>query len=83
VLGGSPTPMLTSRRPKSLAPVLWPACASPLPVGRGETPLARLVGDVPLVNGKDVVLIGRRDAAQPWYGHAALAASPILDISTT
>ncbi len=34
----------------------------------------------PLVHGKDVVLIGRRDAAEPWYGHAALAASPILDI---
>jgi arginase len=51
-----------------------------LAVGRGETPLARLTGDAPLVNGKDVVLIGRRDAAEPWYGHAALAASPILDI---
>ena len=25
-------------------------------------------------------MIGRRDAAEPWYGHAALAASPILDI---
>jgi len=51
-----------------------------LAVGRGETPLARLAGEVPLVHGKDVVLIGRRDAAEPWYGHAALAASPILDI---
>ena len=51
-----------------------------LAVGRGETPLARLTGDGPLVRGKDVVLIGRRDAAEPWYGHAALAASPILDI---
>jgi arginase len=51
-----------------------------LAVGRGETPLARLTGDAPLVNGRDVVLIGRRDAAEPWYGHAALAASPILDI---
>jgi arginase len=52
-----------------------------LAVGRGETPLARLAGDEPLAHGKDVVLIGRRDAAEPWYGHAALAASPILDIS--
>ena len=52
-----------------------------LAVGRGETPLARLAGNEPLVHGKDVVLIGRRDAAEPWYGHAALAASPILDIS--
>jgi arginase len=51
-----------------------------LAVGRGETPLARLLGDEPLVHGKDVVLIGRRDGAEPWYGHAALAASPILDI---
>lgn len=51
-----------------------------LAVGRGETPLARLAADEPLVHGKDVVLIGRRDGAQPWYGHAALAASPILDI---
>jgi arginase len=52
-----------------------------LAVGRGETPLARLAGDEPLAHGRDVVLIGRRDAAEPWYGHAALAASPILDIS--
>jgi arginase len=51
-----------------------------LAVGRGATPLARLNGDAPLVHSKDVVLIGRRDAAEPWYGHAALAASPILDI---
>jgi arginase len=51
-----------------------------LAVGRGETPLAGLAGDGPLVRGRDVVLIGRRDAAQSWYGHAALAASPILDI---
>ena len=51
-----------------------------LAVGRGETPLARLTGDSPLVHGKHVVLIGRRDATEPWYGHAALAASPILDI---
>jgi arginase len=51
-----------------------------LAVGRGDTPLARLAGDEPLVDGKDVVLIGRRDAAEPWYGHAALAASAILDI---
>jgi len=51
-----------------------------LAVGRGETPLARLSGDMPLVRGEDVVVIGRRDAAEPWYGHAALAASPILDI---
>ena len=51
-----------------------------LAVGRGHTPLARLSGGEPLVHGTDVVLIGRRDAAEPWYGHAALAASAILDI---
>jgi arginase len=51
-----------------------------LAVGRGDTPLARLTGDAPLVRAKDVVLIGRRDAAEPWYGHAALSASLILDI---
>ena len=49
-------------------------------VGRGDTPLARLAGNEPLVHAKNVVLIGRRDAAEPWYGHAALAASEILDI---
>jgi arginase len=52
-----------------------------LAVGRGDTPLTRLFGDEPLVHDKDVVLIGRRDAAEPWYGHAALAASSILDIA--
>ena len=51
-----------------------------LAVGRGDTPLARLAGDGPLVHSENVVLIGRRDAAEPWYGHAALAASRILDI---
>jgi len=49
-------------------------------IGRGATPLARLAGDKPLVHDNDVVLVGRRDAAEPWYGHAALAASAILDI---
>jgi arginase len=51
-----------------------------LAVGRGDTPLARLAGDGPLVSDADVVLIGRRDAADAWYGHEALAASRILDI---
>jgi arginase len=52
-----------------------------LAVGRGDTPLARLGGSVPLVGSEDVVLLGRRDYAEPWYGHAALAVSPILDLS--
>jgi len=51
-----------------------------LAVGRGDTPLARLAGDGPLVNDADIALIGRRDAAEPSYGHAALAASQVLDI---
>ena len=49
--------------------------------GRGDTPLARLSGRTPLVDGRHVVLVGRRDAAEPWYGHAALATSGILDVS--
>jgi arginase len=48
--------------------------------GRGDTPLARLAGRAPLVQGRHVVLAGRRDASAEWYGHAALAASPILDL---
>lgn len=48
--------------------------------GRGDTPLAHLNGRAPLVDAKHVALIGRRDAADAWYGHAALAASPILNL---
>jgi arginase len=48
--------------------------------GRGESPLARLSGRTPLVEGKHIALVGRRDARQPWYGHGALAASAILDL---
>ena len=51
-----------------------------LAVGRGNTPLARLGSQEPLVRADDVALLGRRDAAEPSYGHAALAASPILDL---
>jgi arginase len=51
-----------------------------LAVGRGDSPLARLAGSSALVQSKDVVLLGRRDAAEPWYGHTALAASEILDL---
>jgi arginase len=50
-----------------------------LAVGRGDSPLARLAGDVPLVRAADVVLIGRRDAGQS-YGHDALSSSGVLDI---
>lgn len=51
-----------------------------LAVGRGDTPLARLAGRSPLVDRRRVALVGRRDAAEPWYGHAGLAASGILDL---
>jgi arginase len=51
-----------------------------LAVGRGDGPLSRLAGPAPLVEGGDVALIGRRDAHEPWYGHAALAASGVLDL---
>ena len=50
-----------------------------LAVGRGDAPLARLDGPVPLVRPVDVALIGRRDQGQ-WYGHEALAVSGILDL---
>lgn len=49
-------------------------------VGRGETPLARLGGRAPLVKSGEVVLIGRRDHSESWYGHDALAASEVLDL---
>lgn len=49
-------------------------------VGRGGTPLARLGGSGPLAHPADVALVGRRDHAEPWYGHDALRASPVLDL---
>jgi arginase len=51
-----------------------------LAVGRGRSPLARLGGAAPLVDCADVALVGRRDIAESWYGHDALAASAILDL---
>ncbi len=50
-----------------------------LAVGRGEAPLARLGGRRPLVDGRHVALVGRRDdlAAET---ERALAASTILDL---
>ena len=53
-----------------------------LAVGRGDTLLARLGGDAPLVRGEDVVVIGRRDDwDEPWYGEDVLRASPVLDLT--
>jgi arginase len=51
-----------------------------LAVGRGDTPLASLGGDSPLVQPHDVALVGRRDEHEPWYGHDALHASAVLDL---
>lgn len=51
-----------------------------LAVGHGDSPLASLAGSGPIVRSEHVALIGRRDASEPSYGHAALAASGILDL---
>ena len=51
-----------------------------LATGRIHSPLARLAGRSPLVDAHRVALIGRRDMAKDWYGHAALAKSSILDL---
>lgn len=52
-----------------------------LAVGRGDSILARLDGDNPLVCAEDLVVIGRRDDADtPWYGQEALRAGPMLDL---
>ena len=51
-----------------------------LAAGRGDSPLARLVGRTPLVYGRHVALLGRRDTTEAWYGHAALSAFGVLDV---
>ncbi len=51
-----------------------------LVAGRGETPLARLGPAGPLAEAPNIVLIGRRDLAEPWYGHEALGWSGALDL---
>jgi arginase len=52
-----------------------------LAVGRGDSPLARLSADGPLVRGDDVALIGRRDGADAAiYGEDALAEMGVLDL---
>lgn len=54
-----------------------------LATGRGDTPLARLAADGPLVRISDVVVIGRRDDKDtPIYGQDALVASAALDMPT-
>jgi arginase len=51
-----------------------------LATGRNDTRLAHLTGNGPLVNTQDVALLGRKDDAEPWYGHADLTSSPALNI---
>ena len=51
-----------------------------LAVGRGDTPLARLAGRVPLIDSAHVALIGRRDGIDAGHGHSALAVSRIMDV---
>jgi arginase len=51
-----------------------------LAVGHGDSPLASLAGSTPAVHPGNVVLLGRRDASEPSYGHAALGVSGILDL---
>jgi arginase len=53
-----------------------------LATGRGNTALSRLGGAAPLVGDRHVALLGRRDDAGDWDGHAALAKSSILEISS-
>lgn len=51
-----------------------------LAVGRGGTPLAHLDGQRPLADPADVVVIGRRDDAEPWYGQEALRELGVMDL---
>ena len=52
-----------------------------LAVGHGDAPLARLAGRMPLVTAAHVALIGHRDPPDAWDGHAALAASSVLEVA--
>ena len=55
-----------------------------LAVGRGDSLLAHLDGDAPLVRAEDLVVIGRSDDAEsPWYGQDVLRAGPMLDLPHT
>jgi hypothetical protein len=49
---------------------------------RGDSTLARLDGEQPLMRREDLVVIGRRDDAEaPWYGQDVLRAGPMLDLT--
>jgi arginase len=55
-----------------------------LAVGRGDSTLARLDGEQPLVRPDDLVVVGRRDDADaPWYGQDVLRAGPMLTIRSS
>ena len=51
-----------------------------LATGRGNSALSRLGGTMPLVGDRHVALLGRREGARDWHGHAAFAKSSILDL---
>lgn len=53
-----------------------------LAAGVGDTPLARLAENHPLVRQEDIVILGRRDDndPDPWYGQDVITKSPMLDI---
>ena len=48
-------------------------------VGRGDSPLARLGGEAPLVDPRHVAIVGRRDDHE-WYGSSALAELGVVDL---
>jgi len=54
-----------------------------LAAGIGDTPLARLNANGPLVRQEDVVILGRRDDndPDPWYGQDVIRKSPMLDVT--
>jgi arginase len=52
-----------------------------LAVGRGDSTLARLDGHAALAHYEDVVIVGRRDDDEPYYGQEAMRASAILDVT--
>lgn len=52
-----------------------------LATGHGDSPLARLAGRAPLVDGTRVAIVGRRDSGDASHGDAALSRSAILDLS--
>lgn len=54
-----------------------------LAVGRGDTPLARLLTNGPLTEARHVALLGRHDEHDEGYGNESVLASPMLDLRAT